>query len=290
MFHNFLQVKHLEILVHNTQPLESRNLRIESARLRANLQTVATCFTEAGNKLKTLKVRYTSCFGGQVEAMRDAIEGPLRAGVPERPITLKDDWGKYYHLSRAEAQRQLFTHCEAVLAPLLQMRAIAEAVYIRGDLPRALIDRLSTTMSAPDPSGTVKKKLADERARRQALLDKERRKEAHQHDFWQKTLEKNLREGDQGGADLCRRMMATSMKSPAVMAELMAPPTREEMERYSRRAAEMAPPAAVAAQGTVTEVGSDEGGDDVSTDGGAGGIGVINGKPVFGPPRPAGLK
>ena len=60
MFHNFLQVKHLEILIQNTQPLDSANLRIESARLRTNLQTVAACFTEAGNKLKTLKVRYTS--------------------------------------------------------------------------------------------------------------------------------------------------------------------------------------------------------------------------------------
>ena len=152
MFHNFLQVKHLEILIHNTQPLDSLSLRIESARLRANLHTVATCFTQAGNKLKTLKVRYTSCFSGQIEMMREAIEGPLHKDAPARRISLTDTAGKLHYFPREEAARRLFAPCEAVLAPLLQMKAIADVVSVRGDLPGRLIDLLTTTMSAPDPS------------------------------------------------------------------------------------------------------------------------------------------
>ncbi|KAK5131733.1 hypothetical protein LTR08_000622 [Meristemomyces frigidus] len=292
MLHNLLQVKHLEILVHNTQPLDSRQLRVESARLRANLQIVADCFTEAGIKLKTLKVRYTSWFGGQVEAMRDAIEGPLRPGAPERPIRLKDDYGKYYLLHRADAQRRLFAHCEGVLAPLLKLQGFAEAVRVRGDLPGALIDRLTATLSNPNPPAAVKKKLVDERARKQAGLDEERRAEDSKHDFFKNLMETNLRKGDQGGADLCRQMLGTSANSPVVWAELMPPPpSQEDLDRWNDgRPAREAAAGAATAQGTVTEVDDDgEVADTGGANGGAGGVGVLNGKPVFGPPRPPGM-
>jgi hypothetical protein len=110
MYHNIQQIKHLYIIVKNAQPLDTLELALQSARLFANLQTVAYVFKTGGNKLKTLKIRYISCFGGHVEAMRDAVEGPILAGTPERLLMLKDDAGQVYHLSRAEIKEKLMSH------------------------------------------------------------------------------------------------------------------------------------------------------------------------------------
>ncbi|KAK5115396.1 hypothetical protein LTR85_009856 [Meristemomyces frigidus] len=284
MYHNFLQIKHLEILVTNTRALKDLLLSIESARLNTNLKTIAATFKEAGVKLKTFKIRYTSCFEGQIDAVRDAIEGPTRPGMPERPITLKDKRGKYLTLKRAGVQQFLATHSK-VLDPLRHLKGIAEDVKIRGDLPGAYIDDLTKTLLVNNPSTAVKKRQADEDAARQAR----RKQDDGQQEFWAELMEKNLREGDEGSAKLCAQMIRTSVKGPSFWADFMGPDfmgpaSQESMDRHRAKRA------ARAAQGTVTEVDDEEEEEEEEGAGDAaghgGGIGVLDGKTVFGPPRP----
>lgn len=214
MLHNLLQIKHLYVMVTNTRALKDPMLKVESATLHTNLKTVVGAFKHAGNKLTTLKLRYTSCFEGQIEAMRDDIEGPARPGMPERPVMLKDKYGKYHRMSRAEANERLFTYCN-ILNPLRHLKGVAEDVKIRGDLPGAYIDELTAVLSVDDPMPAIKKKRADEEAAKQA-----RRQKPDAQGFWAELFEKAKRKGDEGQAKLCAQMMRTSVKSPAVMADL----------------------------------------------------------------------
>ncbi|TKA56315.1 hypothetical protein B0A55_12479 [Friedmanniomyces simplex] len=66
MLHNLTQIKHLSIVINNARQLSDPMLRVEAAKLLANIKNVVDCFQLAGNKLKTLKIRYTSSFEGQI--------------------------------------------------------------------------------------------------------------------------------------------------------------------------------------------------------------------------------
>ncbi|KAK4949228.1 hypothetical protein LTR10_011844 [Elasticomyces elasticus] len=97
--------------------------------------------------------------------------------------------------------------------------------------------------------------------------------------------------GNKGIAATAEKMMRTSVKSPAVMAMLMAPPTREEMMCYGGGYGPPPPPPPPTHQpGIVTKVSdeeneADEDNDLLATEAHTGSIGTLNGKPVFGPPR-----
>ena len=88
-----------------------------------------------------------------------------------------------------------------------------------------------------------------------------------------------------------RDMLKVSAKSPAVMADLMRPPTQEDIERYRReRAARQTTPGPAQSAGSFTSIGNSGGFiEDEEVDDASGGIGMIDGKPVFGSPRPPGL-
>jgi len=188
---------------------------------------------------------------------------------------LKDKYGKHHHMKHAEAQQSLFKHC-SLLDPLRNLKGIAEDVKIRGDLQSAYIEELTGTLSVTSPSAAIKKKQAQAVAAKKA-----RRERPDQQKFWAELMEKAQAKGDHGQAELCANMIRTSVKSPAVMAELMRPPTKEDMDRYRAERAQ------AVSTGTATE--NDEGEDSRAENGVHGGIGVLNGKPVLGPPRPPGL-
>ncbi|KAK3684710.1 hypothetical protein LTR37_020004 [Vermiconidia calcicola] len=270
MFHNFKKIKHIYIIVRNMRALADPYVKIESARLEANLKTVSQCFLQAGNKLKTLKIRYTSCFDGQIDAVRDEIEGDLPEGMPDRPILIKDAHGKHYSFERGEAKAYFFKHI-TVLEPLRRLKGIADDVKIRGDLPQAYMDGLAKVLSVPTPPPAIKKKQMEEGVARKRR--EESRKGTGFHAFM-KELADGYEGSDPGMADYCRGMLKTSVMSPAVMADLMKPPTAEELERVRRQPQE----ASESEDEDVTD------GEDVEVIPGA--IGILDGKPVFGPPRP----
>lgn len=226
MSHNFLEIQDVYITVQNVRGLTDRMLKVESAKLKANIENIARFFKHTGKKLKTLKIRYSSCFEGQIEAVRSAIEGPLDPTLPERAVMLKDKHGEYFHMSRAEAQKRLFLHGN-VLDPLLQLKQVADDVKIRGDLPQAYIDELTACLSSGNPSVSTKKKQRQEHAAQQA-----RDKEPDRQSFFRELRDKMLREGDTGTAELAAQMMRVPVHSPAVMDELFAPPTKEELDRF----------------------------------------------------------
>ena len=172
---------------------------------------------------------YTSCFGGELEAVRDAIEGPLPPGVKPPPIMLKDMHDQYYHVKRTDASNRLFKH-GTILEPLFKLKGVAEYVNVRGDLPQAYMDRLTTSLSNPNPAPATKKKLLKEQAVKQA-----RPKEPSMHDFFRELAVKNRQEGDHGAADLCEQMTRTTVKSPGVMEELFRPPTKERLDAWRDR-------------------------------------------------------
>lgn len=85
-----------------------------------------------------------------------------------------------------------------------------------------------------------------------------------------------MREGDTAAAEMCAKMMRTSVKSPAVMEELFRPPTKKDLDHYrAERSGRMQ-------SGTGTHVDEEDEPDAMAS----GGIGVLNGKVVYGPLRP----
>ncbi|KAK5726567.1 hypothetical protein LTR15_002452 [Elasticomyces elasticus] len=254
--HNIAQIKHLYIIVNNACQLGDPMPKVKSARLFANIKTIVEWFKVTGNKFKTLKIRYSSAYEGQIKAVRDAIEGPQGPDAFERPIMLADKYG------------------------------VAEDVKIRGDIPQKMIDDMTATLSSTDVSPPTVKKKAE------AAAESSRPNKPDAQDFWREMRDKNLLPGgNKGIAATAEKMMRTSVKSPAVMAMLMAPPTREEMMCYGGGYGPPPPPPPPTHQpGIVTKVSdeeneADEDNDLLTTEAHTGSIGTLNGKPIFGPPR-----
>lgn len=288
MFHLFKEIKHVYIIITNTRSMTDPVISADSARINRNLQTVARCFREGGNKLKTLKIRYTSCFDGQIDAVRDTLEGPIPPGMPERRAVLKDSYGKYYHVSRAEAPVKLFKY-HSILDPLRNLKGIAEQVHIRGDLPGPYMEELKAVLSIleSDLGAKAKKKREVDAAEQKKRQQKD--KGSSFHAFMKELAEKH--EGT-GLGDLARDCLKVPAKSPAVMAELFAPPTPEELARFRRQDQTAQTPAMPSSSNESLsdfECDSDEDEGPQAVDSTAGGIGSIGGKPVFGPIRPLGL-
>lgn len=76
-------IKHLLIIVN------VRGLPAESHNLKRNLYMMVDTLKGIGIQLQTLKVRYWTQYGGEVEALREDLEGPLPPGIPPRPIMMK---------------------------------------------------------------------------------------------------------------------------------------------------------------------------------------------------------
>ena len=157
MFEYFKKTKHLYIIVTNTRALSDPGLKAETDRAHTNLKTVVKCLLKGGSIFKTLKIRY-NCFDGQLEAVRDSLEGELPDGMPELKVMIKDKHGKIHLVSRAEALDKLFKYC-SILDPLRNLKAVAEDVKIREDLPQAYINKLTKVLSVSDPAPVIKKRL-----------------------------------------------------------------------------------------------------------------------------------
>jgi hypothetical protein len=281
--HNFKKIKHVYILVTNTRALTDPLLDADSLRVRKNLETVAKCFLIGGNKLKTLKIRYTSCFDGQIDSVRDSLEGGLPKGMPERKTMLKDRYGKYHLVSHEEAPVKLFKH-HKILDPLKNLKGIADDVKIRGDLPQAYMDELTEVLSKPvsDISGAVKKKREAEAAERKKRQVQEQ--ESGFHAFMKQMAEKYKGTGTEQHYLDCLKVPA---KSPAVMADLFKPPTQEEMDGWRQIRQAGPPPGPPVSWDDVTDDSEDE--ESYTELIPAGAIAMLDGRPVFGPVRPPAL-
>ena len=64
----------------------------EVHNLKQNLYIMVDTLKGWELKLQTLKIRYLTQYNGEVEAMREALEGPLPQGIPDRPIMMKVRW------------------------------------------------------------------------------------------------------------------------------------------------------------------------------------------------------
>lgn len=267
-FRNFIQIKHLYILVTNARARTDPMLPRESRNLGMNMLTVARYFKQGGNKLLTLKIRYTSCFDGEIDTVRDTLEDPS----DDRPTMLRDRYGRVHCVKKSEVA-SIFEYC-TVLEPLKALKGIAEDVKIRGDLPQTYIDELVGVLSVSNPAPVTKKKQATERAQpKQAKM-------ASARDFMEEMARKNP--GSEWHRDMAERFKKIPVKSPAVMNMLMQPPTADEMARYAASTHQ------VANVGQSNESADDD--DDLEPVGSIGrlegGIGTLHGKPVFEPVRP----
>ena len=281
--HNFKKIKHVCILITNTRALADPLLDADSLRVRKNLETVAQCFLVGGNKLKTLKIRYTSCFEGQIEAVRDSLDGELPKGMPERKTMLKDKYGKYHLVSRKEAHVKLFKH-HKILDPLKHLKGIADDVKIRGDLPQAYMDELTEVLSksVTDVSHRVKKKRETDAAERKKRQVQEQ--ESGFHAFMKQMAEKYKGTDTEQYYLDCLKVPA---KSPAVMADLFKPPTQEEMNGRHQIRQAGPPPGPPVSWDDVTDASEDE--EPYAELIPAGAIAMLDGTPVFGPVRPPAL-
>lgn len=139
------------------------------------------------------------------------------------------------------------------------------------------------------PESQLGAKARKKREAEEAILQKRHQQdnESGFHAFMTRMAEKHK------GAEhekFYRDCLKVPAKSPAVMAEVMKPPTKEEMEKFRRenqvaQAGAMAPSSSIASSESEYDIGEEDGEDsyvDAVTDG----IGTIDGKPVFGPVRP----
>lgn len=268
-------IKHLLIIVN------VRGLPAESHNLKRNLYMMVDTLKGIGIQLQTLKVRYWTQYGGEVEALREDLEGPLPPGIPPRPIMMKNfTTGRYDMVRRSEINTKLFRDIN-ILEPLRRLKGVAQEASIRGDLPQAYKDELTKVLTSATPTCATKKKLQEKAAA-------ERKRQAASTpspslaEFARDMLAKDPN-ADAGMRGLYQQLMRTSVKSPAVMAELFKEPTKEEIDRISAqcRADRVARDAEVEGQG------ASEG--EVEEQVSLSGIGVIAGKPIFGPPRPPGM-
>ncbi|KAK3675946.1 hypothetical protein LTR78_004138 [Recurvomyces mirabilis] len=267
MFHNFLQIKHV-------------NIMNECINLLHNNITIVRFFKSAQIKLKTLSISYSGCFGGEVEYMRDDFEGPLPPGMPARLISMRDMHGEFYNLTREEARQTLFRDHE-VMEPFKQWYGAAEEVTVRGEMPQAFIGELVAALTNQSQS-SVTKRVAKAKAANAARGPK-----INDSSIWVEMRDDALAMGNQSLADMAEQMMQTSIKSPAVMQHLfgdlggpfMSPQTGNDTAQQ---------PTANNATGrmTVNTGRSIAATTSNGTTSNNGGIGTVNGKIVFGPPRP----
>ncbi|KAF2173449.1 hypothetical protein M409DRAFT_48426 [Zasmidium cellare ATCC 36951] len=278
-----VKVKHLLIIVSN--PCFDRDQAIEQAKsaLNRNLQTVISILGEVKLKLKTLKIRYWSCFGGEVDSVRNELEGPAKPGFPERPVMLQRVGGRFTTIKRGEAEQRIFSDARQVLAPLREFKKVAEDVSVRGDVPQPLIDELSCVLAVD--GAAMKKKLA----KAEVAANTYEAAKTGLAEFARERLDVTP-DTDPESRALYERMMRIPAKLPSVMAKYMQSPTKEEVDRYDRHWRAQAANAANAANTAAASVNHSS--DDLGAqphpvaDGAPVAIGFIAGKPVFGPPRP----
>lgn len=277
-FHNFKKIKHLYIVVMNTRGVDDPMLRVESTRLEANLKTVVRCLLHGGNKLSTLKIRYTSCFEGQIDSVRADLEEPLPEGMPKRQVGLKDKHGTNYFVWPEQAEECLFKHC-GILDPLLHLSGVAEDVKVRGDLPQDYIDKQVKVLSVSTPAPLTKKKQTKEEAERKK---RQRQRKTTGFHACMKELADKHESSDPSMAKFYRDALKAPVMSPALIHDLFKPPTQDELRLMHGGVREQSngePTQAVAGlQGPSTSAVAS------ST---SRGIGMLHGKPVYGPPRPA---
>ncbi|KAK5708455.1 hypothetical protein LTR97_000996 [Elasticomyces elasticus] len=277
LFHNFAQIKHLNIAIQITRQYGDPRIKNESAYLLANIKNIVDSFKQARITLKTLKIRFTSSFAGQLDALRHAIECTLPPGFSPRALRLRDRFDKYYLFSRNEAMIKLSEN-NFLLEPFLSLTNFAEDVDVGGDIPQKLIDRLTRALSTPTVSLAIKKKKARDEATK-ALHRASVKPGLSSQTYWKDIRDTAIAGGT--STSLPDMMMRTSIKSPAVMEMLMAPPSQESLDRWNAERPQRQ--AAAAAQGGVVTEVSDDGNEGGTTHGG---IGMLNGKSILGPPRP----
>ena len=143
-------------------------------------------------------------------------------------------------------------------------------------LPGAYMEELKMILAVPTSKlgAVAKKKRETEEAERKKRQEQDN--ESGFHAFMKTMVDKFKGTPSE---NTYRDMLKAPAKSPAVMADLFKPPTKEELERYSR---EYPGDEATGGGGGFVEEEEDI---DVESEG----ISMIDGKPVLGPPRPPGL-
>lgn len=166
-FHNFQKIKHIYVIVQHKRALDDPKRALESANLEKNIKNMVRCILESGIKLHTLKVRYTSLFDGQIDAVRHNIEDKPAPGTTDNPTMLKDCHGRYHYVKRAEVYQKIFCHGN-ILESLRCLKGIADNVQIRGDLPQAYMDKLTALLTAPARAPAMQQKQKSEEAARKS--------------------------------------------------------------------------------------------------------------------------
>ena len=169
------------------------------------------------------------------------------------------------------------------MGPFKQWYGAAEEVNVRGEMPQAFIDQLVAALTNESQSSVTKKRLAKAKAAKAARASK-----SSESSFWKEMRDGALANGNQGMADMAEQMMRTTIKSPSVMQHLfgdLGGPFVSQQPGTNDAAT-----GGNTTHGMTGNVGANVA---TNTNNGAaadnGGIGMISGMVVFGPPRPPGM-
>ncbi|CZT16152.1 uncharacterized protein RCC_01993 [Ramularia collo-cygni] len=262
----FAKIKHLHILVSICQPDGALKYRGSVVRnLQPNLQTIVDTLLESGNKLSTLIVRYWSHFGGEYEAVRESLEGPLPRSMATRPPALIRNamTGRFQQIHAHSMHSTIFRDIH-MLDPLKALKGVADYVNIRGDLPCEYRDELRKILSTEEP------RIAGRKLRK-ADIEAASKKPKPDGGLAAFAAEKLAEDPDMepGMKTLYNELLNSSTMSPAVKSLLFPEDygvdTMEPLSDHQQAAT--AVPEAV-------PIGS---------------IGVLDGKVIFGPVRPPSL-
>jgi hypothetical protein len=155
-------------------------------------------------------------FGGEVEAVRDELEGALPRFVTERPSVMirHCTTGKFHSIKEKDFDTKLYKNIK-ILDALKKLKAITDQVDIRGDLPKTYIDELIKTLVVADPKPAA---IRTQRTKA-ALASKQPAPTGGLHGFAAEMLAKDPKMSP-GSRKILEDCMKTSRKSPAVMVRI----------------------------------------------------------------------
>lgn len=152
---DFGRIEHLIILVEHEISIDHPEIRKYAETCKLNFAAVIKALVDCGNRLKSLRVRYTNCFGGELELMRPILDSPV-AG-PVQPVAIVDEGAKASKTFTREQVDEAFEHTR-ILDSLKMLKGRVEDVRIHGDLRVGYINELTAEVLSRMPSARTKRR------------------------------------------------------------------------------------------------------------------------------------
>jgi len=228
------KIQHLNIGIMSETPHDHHDYQKAVAILKHNMFHIVRDINSAKMNLKSLKVRYFSMYGGEAELMQREIDA-LLTHPRARPVRIERLNGTNDVLFGADAKRFHVSGFD-IGAALEKLNVPVERFRIFGDLPGAVVasvtKKFATAAARAEEEDRKAFKIPAPPAPDPTPLNPTTGQPHNASDFIVDYARRNPH--DKSAQKMAREAAHMTIKSPKIMRMLMAPPTREEMERMGR--------------------------------------------------------